>query len=136
MTKFHRKWKRLQQKVDGSKNDSSSNEDLDFKLRSETVVKGPEDSQPKVKVMSVSSMIVLGQIEGVPVEWKIDTGARSTFITKKTCGMLLDRPALVSVDSNYITVNGERLECFGRALIHITFGDSVFELSMRSMLVE
>ena len=88
---------------------------------------GPEDSEPKVKVRSVSSMIVLSQIEGVPVEWKIDTGARSTFITNKTYDMLLDRPTLAPVDSNYITANGERLECFGIALMHIIFGDSVFE---------
>lgn len=123
MTKFHRKWKRPKRKVESS----SSNEDLDIKPHSEAVVRGPEDSEPKVKLRSVSSMIVLSRIEEVPVEWKIDTGARSTFITNKTYDMLLDRPALAPVDSNYITANGKRLECFGIALMHITFGDSVFE---------
>ncbi|CAC5379235.1 unnamed protein product [Mytilus coruscus] len=72
-------------------------------------------------------MVVLGQIEGVPVEWKIDTGARSTFITKETYNMLVDKPVLAPMDSSYVTANGDRLECFGRALMHITFGECVFE---------
>lgn len=126
MTKFHGKWKRKKKNV-GSTKDSSSNEDLNYRMESEAAVQGPEDSEPRVKVESVSSMVVRGHIEGVPVEWKIDTGAKSTFITKQTYEMLLDRPVLAPMDSNYVTASGDKLECLGRALMHITFGDRVFE---------
>ena len=30
---------------------------------------------PQVKVKSMASMMIQGQVEGTPVDWKIDTGA-------------------------------------------------------------
>ncbi|VDI68959.1 Hypothetical predicted protein [Mytilus galloprovincialis] len=100
---------------------------MNFKRRNGAIDRGSEDGEPQVNVASISTMVVLGQIEGVPVEWKIDTGARSTFITKGTYNMLVDKPVLAPMDSSYVTANGDRLECFGRALMHITFWECVFE---------
>lgn len=127
VTKFHRKWNRPKRKIESKKNDSSSNEEMNFKRRNGAIDRGSEDGEPQVIVASISTMVVLGQIEGVPVEWKIDTGARSTFITKGTYNMLVDKPVLAPMDSCYVTANGDRLECFGRALMHITFWECVFE---------
>ncbi|CAC5370886.1 unnamed protein product [Mytilus coruscus] len=50
----------------------------------DTPVERWQSPDPKVKVKGVSSMVVQGQIEGTPVNWKIDTGAKSTFITNET----------------------------------------------------
>ena len=88
----------------------------------------PMDSPgPHVKVRGIASMVVVGQIEGTLVEWKIDTGAKSTFITNETFNLILDKPILEPMDSTYIVANGQKLKCLGRAVMSITFGESVFE---------
>jgi hypothetical protein len=61
---------------------------------------------PQVKVKSTASMVIQGQVEGTPVNWKIATGARSTFITSETFDLIIDKPILRPVDSNYIAANG------------------------------
>ncbi|CAC5355217.1 unnamed protein product [Mytilus coruscus] len=53
-----------------------------------------ESPSPKVKVRGIANMVVKGQIEGTTVEWKIDTGAMSTFITNETFDLILDKPML------------------------------------------
>ena len=82
---------------------------------------------PQVKVKSMASMMIQGQVEGTPVDWKIDTGARSTFITSETFDLIIDKPILRPVDSNYIAANGQKVKCLGKAVMSITFGNTVFE---------
>lgn len=76
---------------------------------------------------SVESMIVRGLIEGTSVEWKIDTGSRSTFITKDTFDNIIDKPRLEPVGGSYVTASGQKVKCYGRAIMRMTFGDHVFE---------
>ena len=82
---------------------------------------------PQVKLKSMASMMIQGQVEGTPVDWKIDTGARSTFITSETFDLIIDKPILRPVDSNYIAANGQKVKCLGKAVMSLTFGNTVFE---------
>jgi hypothetical protein len=82
---------------------------------------------PQVKVKSMASMMIQGQVEDTPVDWKIDTGARSTFITSETFDLIIDKPILRPVDSNYIAANGQKVKCFGKAVMSLTFGNTVFQ---------
>ena len=59
-----------------------------------------DDQTTRVKVRGISNMIVQDQIEGTPIEWKIDTGAKIAFITNETFDLIADRPNLESQNSN------------------------------------
>jgi hypothetical protein len=72
-------------------------------------------------------MVIQGQVEGTPVNWKIATGARSTFITSETFDLIIDKPILRPVDSNYIAANGQKVKCLGKAVMSLKFGNTVFE---------
>ena len=82
---------------------------------------------PQVKVKSMASMVIQGQVEDTPVDWKIATSARSTFITSGTFDLIIDKPILRPVDSNYIAANGQKVKCLGKAVMSLTFGNTVFE---------
>ena len=124
---FHRKWKRKKRSRE-SRSSDSSNEELKFS----GVGAGPpvdpkwESGAPQRAVCSLSGMMVRGQVKGAPVDWKIDTGARSTFITKETFDLIPDKPVLEEVDSRYVTASGQSLKCYGQALMNIAFGDNVY----------
>lgn len=124
---FHRKWKK-KKRLRESRNSDSSNEDLKFK-EAEAGPSGDPTRESRVaqeKVNRLPGMIVRGQIEGVPVSWKIDTGAKSTFITKQTFDLIPDKPVLEEVDSRYVTASGQNLKCTGQALMSIGFGDNIY----------
>ncbi|CAC5370891.1 unnamed protein product [Mytilus coruscus] len=93
----------------------------------DTPVERWQSPDPKVKVKGVSSMVVQGQIEGTPVNWKIDTGAKSTFITNETFDLSVKKPTLQPEENNYVVANGHKLKCLGKAMLAITFGENVFE---------
>ena len=78
-------------------------------------------SQARVK--STGCMMVQGRIEEVLADWKIDTGAKSSFITKETFDLIVDKPVLRPVVNNYVTANGQRLQCIGQASVT----ENVFE---------
>ena len=78
------------------------------------------------KVRGLSGMIVRSQIEGTSIDWKIDTGAKSTFITKQTFDLIIDKPILEEVDSSYVTASGQKLKCYGQAQMNIAFGDNIY----------
>ena len=80
-----------------------------------------------VRVKGVGCMLIRGQIEGALVIWKIDTGAKSTFISKNTYDMMVDKPALHPVSGNYVAANGQKLDCLGKAKMILTFHNQVFE---------
>lgn len=80
-----------------------------------------------VRVKGVGCMLIRGQIEGALVIWKIDTGAKSTFISKNTYDMMVDKPALHPVGGNYVAANGQKLDCLGKAKMILTFHNQVFE---------
>ena len=60
---------------------------IELPERAETPINNHE---PQVKVKGIASMVVVGQVEGSSVEWKIDTGDKSTFITNETFDLILD----------------------------------------------
>jgi predicted aspartyl protease len=53
--------------------------------------------------------MVQGRIEGVLADWKIDTGAKSTFITKEAFDLIVDKPVFRPVVNTYVTANGQIL---------------------------
>ncbi|VDI10968.1 Hypothetical predicted protein [Mytilus galloprovincialis] len=79
------------------------------------------------RVKSTGCMMVQGRVVGVLANWKIDTGAKSTFLTKETYELVVDKPVLQPVDINYVTANGQRLECLGKASMTLIFGDKSFK---------
>ncbi len=141
--RFHRKWTRrkegneekMESPPDRAKTietrgaygqDTGSKLDPGSRLEPcRTPVAGDEESSA-VRVGNVSGMLVRGQVEGVPIEWKIDTGAKSTFITKETYDMMLNKPALAEMDSSYVTASGQKLRCYGQAQMNIAFGENVY----------
>ena len=108
----------------GGTTSSSKSPTIESPERAEIPIDGPK---AQVKVKGLASMVVVGQIEGTAVEWKIDTGAKSTFITNETFDLILDKPVLQPMDSTYIVANGQKLKCLGKAVMSITFGEGVFE---------
>jgi hypothetical protein len=82
-------------------------------------------SQARVK--STGCMMVQGRIEGVLADWKMDTGAKRSFITKETFDLIVDKPVLRPVVNNYVTANGQRLQCIGQASMTVMFAEHVFE---------
>lgn len=103
---------------------SSKSPTIEPPERAEIPIASP---RAQVKVKGLASMVVVGQIEGTTVEWKIDTGAKSTFITNETFDLILDKPVLEPMDSTYIVANGQKLKCLGKAVMSITLGGNVFE---------
>ena len=125
--KFRRKWKRKRWKTTARDSDSSAEDSKLFKtgLRlKDDPVSTEEPLQEKVK--SLAGMVVQGQIEGVSINWKVDTGAKSTFITKQTFDLMPDKPVLKEMDSSYVTASGQKLKCYGQAEMNIAFGDNIF----------
>ena len=80
-TKFQRRRRKKRSRVkwkekNNPKEDSSRSDGGDAgRTRSVVTTSSPV---PLVKVKSMASMMIQGQVEGTPVDWKIDTGARST----------------------------------------------------------
>lgn len=73
-------------------------------------------------------MRVKGRIEGTHIEWKIDTGAKRTFVSKETFASILEKPTLGRVSATYVVADGRTLDLPGEAKIVLIFGDNTFEL--------
>lgn len=121
-----KKRSRVKWKEKNNHKEDSSRSDGGDTGRTKSVVT-TSSSVPQVKVKSMASMMIQGQVEGTPVDWKIDTGARSTFISNETFDLIIDKPILRPVDSNYIAANGQKVKCLGKAVMSLTFGNTVFE---------
>lgn len=78
-------------------------------------------------VAGMSNMRVKGKIEGTPIEWKIDTGAKRTFVSKETFASILEKTTLGRVSATYVVVDGRTLDCAGEATMVLIFGDDTFE---------
>ena len=71
--------------------ESGRNDPLPFKLdKTDSVgrekvnnTKRPKTSKDKVALKLSSNMKVSGQVCGMPISWKVDTGAKKTFISLK-----------------------------------------------------
>jgi len=72
-------------------------------------------------------MIVQGSVDGALLNWKIDTGAKSTFITGETFEMIVEKPFLQPVENSYVAANGQKLEYLGKASMTRRFGELTFE---------
>lgn len=77
-----------------------------------------------VVVVGESDMRVKGLVEGTAVEWKIDTGAANTFISKEVYLSILpqNRPVLEQVRKQFETADGRPLNVIGTANMILTFG--------------
>ncbi|CAC5405910.1 unnamed protein product [Mytilus coruscus] len=91
------------------------------------ILEHPNPHGALVRVYGVANMMVKGHIESVPINWKIDTGAKRTFITEHVFNSIIEKPQLSPVDANYIAADGHSLKCKGEAVMLVIFNDHVFE---------
>lgn len=79
--------------------------------------------QHHIRVPLKENMKIAGKIRGLPVVWKIDTGAKRTFITSKDFKRIPyhQRPGLKSSRHKFIAANGELIECDGETTILMEF---------------
>ncbi|CAG2223354.1 unnamed protein product [Mytilus edulis] len=77
------------------------------------------------KIPGKVGMMVDGQIEGSSISWKIDTGARCTFITEECYRNILpdSRPMLRPADTRFITASGGDLKVLGTAVMTLSFDE-------------
>ncbi|CAC5398972.1 unnamed protein product [Mytilus coruscus] len=90
------------------------------------ILEHPNPHGALVRVYGVANMMVKGHIESVPINWKIDTGAKRTFITEHIFNSIIEKPQLSPVDANYIAADGHSLKC-KEAVMLVIFNDHVFE---------
>lgn len=69
--------------------------------------------------------LINGLIQGTPLTWKIDTGARKTFIKEETFYSIPvdNRPVLEQVKSNFLSADGRKLKLLGTAKMILTLKD-------------
>ena len=68
-------------------------------------------------------MKVSGQVCGMPMSWKVDTGAKKTFISLKAYKSISyrNRPGLKPTKQQFVAANGGVLQCEGEALVVMKF---------------
>ena len=88
--------------------------------------------ETKQSIPFTGGMKVDGFIEGVPIQKKIDTGARNTFISEETFESLLKTSILASDTTTYLTADGSKVKCLGKAMMKITFSETVYETMVLS----
>lgn len=78
-----------------------------------------------------SGFYVDGLIQGTPVTWKVDTGAKKSFITEDLFNTipLESRPVLESVRRQFVTASGQNLNILGTTYMTLNFED--FETDIR-----
>ena len=71
-------------------------------------------------------MKISGKVCGHPVSWKIDSGAKRTFLTFDTYMSIRKklRPGLKEITRDFITADGNTLLCDGECVLVMTFGDT------------
>lgn len=69
-------------------------------------------------------MKISGKVCSVPSSWKIDTGAKSTFLSVKSFNSIpyKNRPGLKPIKQIFATANGSVLHCEGEANVVLEFG--------------
>ena len=69
-------------------------------------------------------MLIFGSLYNVPVEWKVHTGARNTFITIDTHDKIPQRfkPDLKYTKRKFCTASGQEIRCKGKGLIALKLG--------------
>lgn len=84
-----------------------------------------EDRYREYKIRGSCDMKFKGWVEGIPLVWKLDTGAVNTFITEDTyCNILPEvRPMLEHVHKKFHSADGNKLKILGTAIIILSFGE-------------
>lgn len=70
-------------------------------------------------------MKVSGQVCGTPISWKVDTGAKKTFISLKAYKSIpfRSRPGLKPTRQQFVAANGGVLQCEGETIVELKFGE-------------
>ena len=78
-----------------------------------------------VRVKFRSGMRISGTVRGLPVTWKVDTGARNTFITSETYKKISYsfRPGLKTSKKTFVAANGNKVKSDGETTVLFGFGD-------------
>ena len=71
-----------------------------------------------------AGMMISGRLYNVPMKWKVDSGARSTFITLDTYDKIpvKHRPVLQPTKHKFCTANGQEIKCKGEGLMTLEIG--------------
>lgn len=83
-----------------------------------------------ITVHGNSSMAVKGMIQGTPLTWKVDSGARRTFITEDTFLEITpeERPVLEPSRTRFEAADGNEITVLvGTAVMLLTFDDASIE---------
>ncbi|MEW8548533.1 MAG: hypothetical protein AB2693_33955, partial [Candidatus Thiodiazotropha sp.] len=85
----------------------------------------PKTDKDKVSVQLKSNMKVSGKICGIPISWKVDTGAKKTFISLNAYKKIpyRNRPGLKPTKQKFVAANGGNLQCDGETVIEMKFGE-------------
>ena len=77
------------------------------------------------KLRGKAGMLVDGKIEGSSITWKVDTGARRTFITEESYNNILpdSRPLLRPSEIRFSTASGSTLHVLGTADMTLSFDE-------------
>ena len=70
-------------------------------------------------------MKVSGNVCGIPISWKVDTGAKKTFMSLNAYKSIpyRSRPRLKPTKQQFIAANGGILQCDGETVIEMKFGE-------------
>lgn len=76
-----------------------------------------------ISVRMKQGMKVSGKVCGLSLIWKIDTGAKKTFITTRTYNSIQHRfkPGLRPMKNKFLTANGNAVDCDGETTVLLNF---------------
>lgn len=79
----------------------------------------------EVRIPGKSGFQIEGLIQGTKVIWKVDTGARRSFITEETYYNIIpeNRPVLERVRTKFLSADGQEINTTGTAKMTLTLGN-------------
>lgn len=85
----------------------------------------PSTKSTEVRIPGKSYFQIEGLIQGTKVIWKVDTGARRSFITEETYYNIIpeNRPVLERVRTKFLSADGQQIDTIGTAKMTLTLGN-------------
>lgn len=79
----------------------------------------------EVLISGKSGFQIEGLIQGTKVIWKVDTGARRSFLTEETYYNIIpeNRPVLERVRTKFLSADGQEINTIGTAKMTLTLGN-------------
>lgn len=85
----------------------------------------PTTESLEVRIPGKNGFQIEGLIQGTNVIWKVNTGARRSFITEETCYNIIpeNRPVLERVRTKFPSADGQEINTIGTAKMTLTLGN-------------